>query len=102
MGFHNNHEWVILDRNIKANEDIECLPSYEYGKTKILAENMDKLHIVAKGLLEYETLTSDEIKDLLKGIPPTRDDFDNDTDLKQSVPTQSVPKTGNTVSPQPQ
>ena len=61
---------------------------------KILTENIDKLHIIAKGLLEYETLTEDEIKDLLKGIQPTRDDFDNDSEIKKSKPTQSVPKTG--------
>ena len=40
------------DRNIKANEDIECLPSYEYGKTKILAEN-----IIRKFSNEYNILS---------------------------------------------
>ena len=55
---------------------------------------------MAKGLLEYETLTGDEIKDLIKGIKPSRDDFDTDS----SIPTKSspsVPKTGNSTAPQP-
>ena len=42
--------------------------------------------------MEYETLTLAEVKDLIKGIPPLRDDFDNNSDLKQTTPTQSAPK----------
>ncbi|GIR47281.1 MAG: ATP-dependent zinc metalloprotease FtsH [Alphaproteobacteria bacterium] len=60
---------------------------------KILQDNIEELHIVAKGLLEYETLSGDEIKDLIKGIKPTRDDFDNDIDTPKK-PVTSVPKTG--------
>ena len=44
-------------------------------------------------LLEYETLSGDEIKDLIKGIKPTRDDFDNDLNTPKK-PAASVPKTG--------
>ena len=60
---------------------------------KILLDNIEELHIVAKGLLEYETLSGDEIKDLIKGIKPSRDDFDNNTD-KPINTAPSVPKTG--------
>ncbi len=60
---------------------------------KILQDNIEELHIVAKGLLEYETLSGDEIKDLIKGIKPTRDDFDNDINTPKK-PANSVPKTG--------
>ena len=67
---------------------------------KILQDNIEELHIVAKGLLEYETLTGDEIKDLIKGIKPSRDDFD-DSPTHTPTPKTSVPKTGGTTSPQP-
>ena len=60
---------------------------------KILQDNIQELHIVAKGLLEYETLSGDEIKDLIKGVKPTRDEFDNDLGTPKEIPT-SVPKTG--------
>ncbi len=60
---------------------------------KILHDNIEELHIVAKGLLEYETLSGDEIKDLIKGIKPSRDDFDNDISTPKK-PATSVPKTG--------
>jgi len=67
---------------------------------KILKDNIEELHIVAKGLLEYETLTGDEIKDLIKGIKPSRDDFD-DSSFTTHKPKPSVPKTGNTTATQP-
>ncbi len=64
---------------------------------KILQDNIEELHIVAKGLLEYETLSGDEIKDLIKGIKPTRDDFDNDVNTPKK-PATSVPKTGGSAA----
>ena len=66
---------------------------------KILTENIDELHTVAKGLLEYETLSGDEIKDLIKGIKPNRDDFDDDTSPEPTI-KPSAPKTGNRIAPQ--
>ena len=38
----------------------------------IIRENIDDLHIIANGLLEYETLSGNEIEALLKGDPPHR------------------------------
>ncbi len=64
---------------------------------KILQDNIEELHIVAKGLLEYETLSGDEIKDLIKGIKPSRDDFDNDINTPKK-PATSVPKTGGSAT----
>jgi len=65
---------------------------------KILQDNIEELHIVAKGLLEYETLSGDEIKDLIKGIKPSRDDFDDTTSATPTTQT-SVPKSGGTTAP---
>ena len=44
---------------------------------RIITENIEQLHIVAKGLLEYETLSGDEIRDLLDGKPPIREGLDD-------------------------
>jgi cell division protease FtsH len=41
--------------------------------TRIITEKRDQLEILAKGLLEYETLTGDEILALFQGRPPVRD-----------------------------
>ena len=84
----------LIDKEVKKLVDeatIKC--------RKILTEHLDELHIVAKSLKEYETLTLDEMKDLIKGIPPTRDDF-NDEAGKQPSVTPSVPKTSSKASPQ--
>ena len=43
---------------------------------RILKDHADDLETLAQGLLEYETLSGEEIKDLLKGTPPKRDSGD--------------------------
>ena len=45
---------------------------YETAK-KILTKNRKALDTLAQGLIDYETLSGDEIKDLLEGKIPTRD-----------------------------
>ncbi|MFO0466138.1 MAG: ATP-dependent zinc metalloprotease FtsH, partial [bacterium] len=40
--------------------------------TQILTEKMDELHLLAKGLREYETLSGDEIRQVIKGEPVVR------------------------------
>ena len=56
----------------------------------MLGEHEDQLHTIANGLLEYETLSGDEIKDLLDGKPPVRDTDDDAPPTRVSA----VPKTG--------
>ena len=42
------------------------------------------MHIIAKGLLDYETLTASEIKDLLKGKKIVKEEQQNNPDHKSS------------------
>tara|TARA_Y100001970_G_scaffold259557_1_gene340672 strand:+ start:10732 stop:12633 length:1902 start_codon:yes stop_codon:yes gene_type:complete len=79
-------------RELADEADIVC--------RKILQDNIEELHTVAKGLLEYETLSGDEIKDLIKGIKPSRDDFDDSSPVSPT-PKTSVPKSGGATAPQP-
>ncbi|QPC43951.1 ATP-dependent metallopeptidase FtsH/Yme1/Tma family protein [Kaustia mangrovi] len=58
---------------------------------KILEDNIDQLHAIAKALLEYETLSGDEIQDLLNGKPPVRDTTIEDDPVP---PKSAVPVTG--------
>ena len=85
----------ISDSTAKIIDDEIRLLAEEANKKcrKILHDNLDELHIVAKGLLEYETLSGEEIKDLIKGIKPSRDDFEDNTTPTQT-PKTSVPKSG--------
>ena len=47
---------------------------------------MDDLHRLAQGLLEYETLTGDEIMKVIRGEPLTRGD-----DVDRLPPSGNVP-----------
>ncbi len=47
----------IIDRNYKRAE-------------KILKENTDKLHLMAEALIKYETIDTEQIKDIMAGKEP--------------------------------
>ena len=66
---------------------------------KTLTENIDQLHALARGLLEYETLGGDEIGALLRGETIVREPGNNhnepptkprDSGRRSSVPTSGV------------
>ncbi|MGH6906393.1 MAG: ATP-dependent zinc metalloprotease FtsH [Aestuariivirga sp.] len=74
---------------------------------KILTKKSKDLDTLAKGLLEYESLSGDEITNLLKGIAPKRDDGEGGkaTAKPQSlVPSAGGAKRGGApdMEPQPQ
>jgi len=76
--------------------------------TQILTDKRADLEVLAKGLLEFETLTGDEIKDLLEGRRPVRESVIEPTTPRSSA----VPPAGKQrprpespsgeVAPQPQ
>jgi cell division protease FtsH len=41
---------------------------------RILTERIEDLHTIAKALLEYETLSGEEVQNVLKGVKPNRDE----------------------------
>jgi cell division protease FtsH len=59
---------------------------------RILTEKLDELHALAGALLEYETLSGDEITGVLKGVKPRRDE----PEVRPVGPTAAVP-----LSPRP-
>ena len=59
----------------------------------ILNSKIEDLHIIAKGLLEYETLSGDEIRDLLDGKQPIREQTPPPT-ATPKPPTSPFPKAG--------
>jgi len=79
----------------------------EQTARRIIADNADDFEKIAQGLLEYETLSGDEIRDLLNGKPPVRDTGDPNPPTRGSpVPTagrnrpRGEPEGG--LEPQPQ
>jgi cell division protease FtsH len=64
----------------------------EMTARRILTEKRHEWEAIAQGLLEYETLSGEEIRGLLNGKPPVRDFSSNDD--KPSRPSSAVPASG--------
>jgi cell division protease FtsH len=103
VSYGDNQEEVFLGHSVsrtqniseetarKIDSEVKKLVQGGYEEAKrILTERLADLHIMAKALLEYETLTGDEIINALKGIAPVRDDAE---DQRPSGPSVSVPLT---------
>ena len=56
--------------------------------TKILKENIDKLHNMAKALVEFETLDSEQIEDIMAGASPRSKDDDESGNKKKRPPKE--------------
>ena len=110
LRYNNDSEEVFLGHSVAQSKNVSdstaklideevrfLAEEAEKNCKKILQDNLEELHIVAKGLLEYETLSGDEIKDLIKGIKPSRDEFDNNIDTPKKT-SPSVPKTGGSAT----
>ncbi|WP_128927842.1 ATP-dependent zinc metalloprotease FtsH [Bradyrhizobium guangxiense] len=82
----------------KIDSEIKRLVEEGYKEaTRILTEKHADLEALAKGLLEFETLTGDEIVDLLKGKKPNRESV-----LEPATPRASaVPPAGKSPRPRP-
>ena len=91
----------------KIDKEVKRLVQEGYEEaTRILTENREQFIKVAEALLEYETLTGDEIKDLLAGKPPVRDaEPDKNQPRHSAVPTAGKgrrPANDDGLEPQPQ
>jgi cell division protease FtsH len=86
LAYGDNEEEVFLGHSIArtqnlsdetqtiVDEEIHRIVDEAHEEArKILEAHIDDLHIVARGLLEYETLSGEEIKDLLRGKAPVRE-----------------------------
>ena len=123
VAYGENQEEVFLGHSVSRQQniseetakkiDIEVRRLVEEGLSEarqILTERRADLEALAKGLLEFETLSGDEIKDLLAGKPPVREGFTEPSQPRASaVPPagktrprpEPEPPTGD-VAPQPQ
>ena len=110
LSYGANEDEIFLGRQITRQEhmseetakkvDIEVKrlvnEGYEKAK-KILTAKIEDLHKLAKALLVYETLSGEEIKDLLeKNLEPKRQDSD---DVKDKEPASSLGSMG--LKPKP-
>ena len=88
---------VTQKKNISENtaeeidKEIKKIVDESYKKARsIIKKNINQLHKLAKGLLHYETLTGEEIKDIIKGKKIKKsitDDTKNKNKSLSPVPT---------------
>jgi len=77
-----------------VDSEIKLIVETGYKRAQdILTRELEQLHIVAKALLEYETLTGDEMKDLVAGKAIIRDNDDSDDLPINKTPKTSLPST---------
>lgn len=122
IAYAENQEEVFLGHSVsrtqniseatsqKIDSEIHRIIDESYQRAKdILTTRQNDLNVLARGLLEYETLTGDEINALLKGIPPVRTPYE-DPVLPSRGEGTSVPVAGKArpagpgpiISPEPQ
>ena len=79
--------------------EIKAIIDNAYGGAKtLLTERLDELHRLARGLLEYETLSGDDIRTVLRGEPVIRKVVDEPATEGRRA---SVPSAGRPVAPPP-
>jgi cell division protease FtsH len=108
LGYSVSRQQNISEATVqKIDAEIKRLVEAGYDEAMhILTDRRSDLEMLAKGLLEYETLSGDEIKDLLAGRPPVREGVSEPPPPRSSaVPTAGKgrprPETGG-MEPQPQ
>ncbi|MGA7675118.1 MAG: ATP-dependent zinc metalloprotease FtsH [Rhizomicrobium sp.] len=118
IAYAENQEEVFLGHSIsrtqnisestaqKIDTEIRRIIDDSYNRAyQILSEHRDDLEKLAQGLLEYETLSGDEIVGLLKGIQPVRKPYEEPEPQRgpgPSVPQAGRPRGPGIIAPEPQ
>ena len=83
----------------QIDNEIKAVISRAYEKARrILSENVEELHRLASGLLEYETLSGDELRTILRGEKVIRTVVDEPAPENRRA---SVPNAGRPATPPP-
>ena len=96
-GYSGNTAGLSVSANTKEliEDEVKRLISDAYDRAhSILTENHEEWDRLAQGLLEYETLTGDQIKRVMLGDPPDAEDGEDDSGDAGNAPSVTmIPKT---------
>ncbi len=102
LRYNDNQEEIFLGHSVARSQQISeataqmideeirrIIEEAEATARKVLEENIDGLHKLAKGLLEYETLSAEEVQLVLAGKPIDRSeaDYEGPSGRRSSVPS---------------
>ena len=103
LRYETNQEEVFLGHSVAQQRNIsdetariideevrKLVETGEETSRKILTKKIDDLHKVAKGLLEYETLSAEDINNILTGKEVIRANIDIDTDTDTDTDNISI------------
>jgi cell division protease FtsH len=91
------HKTMSDDTARDIDNEIRLLVNNSYSRaTKMIKDNMDKLHAMTDALMTYETIDKDQIDDIMAGIKPRppKDWDDKDDDDKKPSNQEEVKKSG--------
>ncbi|SHG87487.1 ATP-dependent zinc metalloprotease FtsH [Marivita hallyeonensis] len=95
-GYQGNTAGFSVSADTKAliEQEVKRFIQEAYDRAfKILTERQEDWERLAQGLLEYETLTGDEIKRVMNGEPPHSGDDDEPGDAPEKPSITAIPKT---------
>lgn len=124
LRYADNEEEVFLGHSVARHKNVSdatatliddevrrLIEEAEESARKIISEKMDELEIIARGLLEYESLSGAEVTALLKGEDIHRDHdggSNADSQRRTSIPTggktrpKKDPGAAGNIDPEPQ
>jgi cell division protease FtsH len=105
VSYGDNQEEVFLGHSVartqNVSEDTAQKIDFEVRRLvqgaqdearRILTERLEDLHTLAKALVEFETLSGDEIMNVLKGVPPNRDEPEHKSPAGPRVSVPLAPR----------
>ena len=105
LRYEDNQEEVFLGHSVSQHKNVSdatakviddeirsLIDDAEAEARRILTKFMHELETITRGLLEYETLSAEEVDNLLKGRPINRPDSDEPD--SSDCPRSSVPTSG--------
>ena len=103
-GYSGNTAGFSVSANTKEliEDEVKRFIQEAYDRAHaILLEKKDEWEKLAQGLLEYETLTGDQIKRVMRGEDPEEDDDEGDTSSSGGKPSlTAIPKTKPKAKPE--
>ena len=91
------HKTMSDDTAKDIDNEIRLLVNNSYERaTKMIKDNIDKLHAMTDALMTYETIDKDQIDDIMAGIKPRppKDWDDNDDNDKKPSSREEIKKSG--------
>ena len=99
------HKTMSDDTANDIDSEVRSLINKSYQTaTKMIKENIDKLHSMSEALMTYETIDKEQIDDIMAGIKPRppkgwndKDDDDKDSSDKENIKNKEFVDTASSL-----